>query len=231
MPLGDEKHELIHNELVNILGCDFVSDDPAVTEAYSRDFYAVSVLHGRSPEFVTLPGSTQDVQQIISLANRNQFPFSVMGSGLMFPLIRAVKPYWCMVDLKRMNRLEIDEKNMYAIIEPCVTHAQLHAEAVKKGLHMGVGGAGAHTSSMANHLFQGIQLTAYRTGFAARNILGLEWVLPNGEILRTGSLANPRAGYFWGEGPGADTRGLVKSKTLQVRKDHNRTVGERSSSL
>ena len=211
MGLYDEKHKLIYDEMVNILGCDFVSDDPSVTEAYSRDFYALSVLHRRSPEFIALPGSTEDIQAIVKLANRYKFPFSVIGSGLIFPVIRAVKPYWCIVDPKRMNRLEIDEKNMYAIVEPYVTHAQLHVEALKKGLHMGVGGAGAHTSSMANHLFQGIQLTAHRTGFAARNILGVEWVLPSGEILRTGSLANPGAGYFWGEGPGADARGLVKS--------------------
>jgi len=211
MPLGDEKHKLIYNEMVNILGCDYVSDDPAVTQAYSRDHYAVSVLRRRSPEFVALPGSTEDVQQILRLANRYKFPFSVMGSGLLFPLIVAVKPYWCIVDTKRMNKMEIDEKNMYAIIEPYVTHAQLHAEAMKRGLHMGVTGSGAQGSNMASHLFQGIQHTAYRTGFAARNILGVEWVLPNGEVLRTGSLANPGAGYFWGEGPGADARSLAKS--------------------
>jgi len=38
----------------------------------------------------------------------------------------------------------------------------------------------------------------------------VEWVLPNSEILRTGSLANPEAGYFWDEGPGSDARGLLR---------------------
>jgi hypothetical protein len=42
-----------------------------------------------------------------------------------------------------MNRLEIDEKNMYAIVEPYVSHAQLHAEAIKRGLHMGTPEAGS----------------------------------------------------------------------------------------
>ena len=37
MPLGDDKHKLIYNEMVNILGADYVSDDPAVMEAYSRE--------------------------------------------------------------------------------------------------------------------------------------------------------------------------------------------------
>ena len=211
MPLGDEKHKLICDKLVNVLGAEYVSDDPAVTQAYSRDFYAVSTLRRRSPEFVVLPGSTQDVQQIIKLANRYQFPFSVIGSGLLFPFTVAVKPYWCMIDTKRMNSLRIDEKNMYAIIEPYVTHAQLHAEAMKRGLHMGTPEAGSQASNLANHICQGLQGTAYRTGYAPRNILGVEWVLPNGEVLRSGSQAVPGAGCFWGEGPGPDARGLLRS--------------------
>ena len=37
MPIGDDKHQLIFNELVNILGPGYVSDDPAVIEAYNRE--------------------------------------------------------------------------------------------------------------------------------------------------------------------------------------------------
>ena len=125
MPLGDEKHKLIYQEMVNILGANYVSDDPAVMETYCRDFYAVSVLRRRTPEFVVLPGSTRDVQQIIKLADRYKFPFSTIGSGLCFPVVVAVDNYWCMLDPKRMGGIEIDEKNMYAIIEPYTTHAQV----------------------------------------------------------------------------------------------------------
>jgi hypothetical protein len=211
MPRGDEKHRLIYDELVNILGADYVSDDPAVTQAYSRDFYAAGSLYRRSPEFIVLPGSTEDMQQVVRLANRHRFPFSLVGSGLIFPVIVARKPYWCLVDVKRMDKLEIDEKNMYAIVEPYVTHAQLSAEAMKRGLVNGTPEAGSQSSSVANHVFLGAQGTAYRTGYAPRNILGVEWVLPNGEILRTGSLANSGVGYFWGEGPGPDARGLLRA--------------------
>jgi FAD/FMN-containing dehydrogenase len=211
MPLGDEKHKLIYDELVNILGADYVSDDPAVARAYSRDFYAVSTLRRQNiPEFVVLPGGTEDVQQIIRLANRYKFPFSVIASGLLFVLLGAIKSYWCLIDTKRMNRLKVDDKNMYAIIEPYVTHAQLHAEAMKRGLHMGIPEAGSQSSSLANHVFQGMQGTSYRTGYAARNVLGMEWVLANGEILKSGSLAIPGEGYWWGEGPGPDARAILR---------------------
>jgi len=211
MPFGDEKHRLIFDALVGALGRDYVTGDPAVAEAYSRDFYAASTLRRRSPEFIVLPQSTEDVQQVMRLANRHRFPYSVIGSGLLFVLLGAAKPYWCLIDPKRMDRLEIDEKNMYAIIEPYVTHAQLHAEAMKRGLCMGTPEAGSQSSSLANHVFQGLQGTAYRTGYAPRNILGLEWVLPTGEVLRTGSLAIPGAGYYWGEGPGPDARAILRA--------------------
>ncbi len=211
MPLGDEKHQLIYDELVNILGPEHVSDDPAVLESYSRDFYATGSLFRQRPEFVALPRSTEDVQQIIRLANRYKFPFSAFGSGFVFPLMGARKPYWCMIDPKRMDKIKIDEKNMYAIIEPYTTHAQLSAEAMKVGLYMGTPCAGSQSSHMANNLYVGMHGTAYRTGYSPRLILGVEWVLPNGELLRTGSLAAPGAGYFWGEGPGLDARGLLKA--------------------
>jgi len=211
MPLGDEKHKLIYEELTNVLGPEYVRDGPATMWAYSRANFAVSTLNrSRRPEFVVQPGSTEDVQRIVQLANRYQFPFSVVGSGIMMVLHGAARPYWCLIDPKRMSRLEIDGKNMYAIIEPYVTHAQLQAEAMKAGLFNGIPLVGAHANALANHSWHGWHGTSYRTGFATRNILGMEWVLPDGDILRTGSLSSAGAGHFWGEGPGPDLRNLRK---------------------
>ena len=74
----------------------------------------------------------------------------------------------------------------------------------------GVPLVGSHMSALANHAWHGWHGTAYRTGFSTRNILGMEWVLPTGDILLTGSLAAPGAGNFWGEGPGPDLKNLRK---------------------
>jgi len=210
MPRGDEKHKTIYKELVNVLGSSYVSDDPAVMETYSRESQSPSPTTQGRYEFIVLPGSTEDVQQVMKLANRYQFPVSVTCTGLFMIFCSAVAPYWCLIDPKRMTSIEIDEKNMFAVIEPYVTHAQVSAEAMKRGLVNGIPEAGAQSSSLANHVIFGMQGTAYRSGFAARNVLGVEWVLPNGEVLRTGSLANPNAGYFWGEGPGPDARAVLR---------------------
>lgn len=209
MPLGDDKHKLIYEELVNVLGPDNVSDDPAVMEAFSRDIFE-AIMPKERAEFIVLPGSTEDVQQIIRLANRYKFPFSVTSTGLYLSTCRAIKPYWCIIDPKRMNHFEIDEKNMYVIVEPYVTHAQVQAEALKRGLYNCCPGSSMHGSVLANNIWGNVHWTSWRSGAEARNILGIEWILPTGEVLRTGSLAIPGGGYCWGEGPGPDARGILK---------------------
>jgi hypothetical protein len=210
MPRDDEKHRLIYEKLVSLLGEAYVNDDPAVMEAYSRESQTPSFLTRGRFEFVALPGSTSDIQEIVRLANLYQFPYSVASTGLYFTTTSALKPGWCLLDLKRLNRLEIDKNNMYALVEPYVSHSQVSAEAMKRGLVNGTPEAGSQSSSLANHVAFGFHGTGYRSGFAAHNILGVEWVLPNGEVLRTGSLSNPEGGYQWGEGPGPDLRGLLR---------------------
>lgn len=209
MPYGDEKHNLIKSQLAAILGREFVSDDPAVLEAYSRESQTPSSQTRLRAEFVALPGSTNDIRRIVRLAGRHRFPYSVLGSGLYFITTAANRPYWCYLDTKRMTHLEIDRRNMYAVIGPYITHAQLQAEAMRRGLYAGTPEAGSQSSSLANHVAFGLQGTAYRTGLAARNILGLEWVLPGGDTLRTGTLATS-PDYGWGEGPGPDLRGILR---------------------
>jgi hypothetical protein len=207
----DEKHQKIYESLVSILGQENVSDSPAVMQAYSHDWMPDSSMNPSPPDFVALPSSTAEVQAIVRLANRLQFPFIPVGSNLWSVNTVAVKPYTVILDPKRMNRiLEIDAKNMYATIEPYVTHAQIHAEANKRGLYLGAPEAGSQASSLANHLFQGAWGTGHRLGMGYRNILSMEWVLPTGEILRTGSRSYSGCSPFWGEGPGPDLRGLLR---------------------
>jgi len=169
----DEKHKLIYDELVNILGPDYVLDDPAGLLAYTRDWTWIVAGTMQKADFVVMPGSTEDVQQIVRLANRYQFPFSVIGSAQSGGFSFARRPYWCIIDTKRMSKIEIDEKNMYAIVEPYAIFAQVQAEAMKKGLYCAVAGAGAQCSCMANHVFQGQQFHAYRTGYGTNGVLAL----------------------------------------------------------
>lgn len=211
MTIKDTKHRVIHEGLVSVLGGENVSDDPSVMLAYARDWMPESTINPNPPAFVALPQSASEVQAIVKLANRLGFPFIPVGGNLWSLNTVAREPYTVILDPKRMNRiLAIDEKNMFAVIEPYVSHAQLHAEANRRGLYLGAPEAGSQMSSLANHVFQAAWGVSHRLGMGYRNILSMEWVLPTGEVLTTGSLAHAEAGTFWGEGPGPDLRGLVR---------------------
>ena len=147
MTIKDTKHRVIHEGLVSVLGGENVSDDPSVMLAYSRDWMPESTINPNPPAFVALPQSASEVQAIVKLANRLGFPFIPVGGNLWSLNTVAREPYTVILDPKRMNRiLAIDEKNMFAVIEPYVSHAQLHAEANKRGLYLGAPEAGSQMS-------------------------------------------------------------------------------------
>lgn len=110
-----------------------------------------------------------------------------------------------------MNRiLELDEKNMFVVVEPYVSFAQVQAEAMKRGLCCHVIAAGSQTSFLASHTsMHGNNILAISHGYSGRNVLGAEWVLPTGEILRLGSFGSG-SGYFSADGPGPSLRGIMR---------------------
>ena len=207
-----EQHEEIFNAFEAALGNGNVKDNPATVNAYFGDFLPPKIL-GMSmpPEFVVLPNGTMEAQAVIKICNRHKIPFIPVGSNQWSLTSAPNRPNTVLIDCKRMGLIhEIDEKNMFAVIEPLVSLAQLHAEANKRGLYIGSPEASAQSSALAGHLFQGLWGVGHRLGVAYRNILGIEWVLPNGEILRTGSFSQAADNGFWGEGPGPDLRGMLR---------------------
>ncbi len=206
-----ERHSVIAEALQSAVGEENVSDSPAYMLAYQRDWLPPGVLSFVPPEFVALPGSTEETQDVIRICNRYRVPFIPVGSNLWSLTSTPNRPGTLIIDPKRMNQvLEVDERNMFAVIEPYVTHAQLHGEANARGLYIGSPEAGAQSSSVAGHLFQGMWGVGYRIGVAHRNILGIEWVLPSGEVLRTGTFTMGEKHPFFGEGPGPDLRGMLR---------------------
>ncbi|MCP4681723.1 MAG: FAD-binding oxidoreductase, partial [Desulfobacterales bacterium] len=115
------------------------------------------------------------------------------------------------IDLRRMNKIiEIDEKNMFAVVEPYVCCSQLHSEVMKKGLNCHIIGAGPNTSPLASTTSGwGNGWTGLATAYGARNPLALEWVLPNGDLLKLGSIGSD-SGWISGDGPGPGLRGIMR---------------------
>jgi hypothetical protein len=209
--MDKDRHTIILKALQSAVGEENIEDSPAVMMAYHRDWLPPGILNPILPEFVVLPNGTEQTQKVIRICNRYKVPFIPLGSSQWSITTAPNRPGTLMIDSKRMNRiLDIDEKNMYAVIEPYVTMAQIHAEANKRGLYLGSPEASSQASAMAGHVFQGMWGVGHRLGVGHRNILAMEWVLPHGEVLRTGSWAANYKTPFFGEGPGIDLRGMLR---------------------
>jgi len=115
----------IYRALVDIVGEEFVSKKDEELYIYSRDS---GVTEREKPDFVVMPGSVEEIQKIVLLANRYKIPLTPVGgsltlSGLVVPVRKGI-----VVDLRRMNRIiEVNRLGRYAVIEPGVTHGELKA--------------------------------------------------------------------------------------------------------
>ncbi|WP_458011047.1 FAD-binding oxidoreductase [Candidatus Solincola sp.] len=162
------------------------------------------------PAAVVLPGSTAEVQAVVRICLEHGLRLKAMSTGWgIWNMVSGEDVV--QVDLRRMDRiLEIDERNMYAVVEPYVSCAQLQAETMKRGLNCYIIGAGAGTSPLASATsLCGYGWSGLTTGYSARNLLGVEWVLPDGEVLRLGSHGSG-LGWFSGDGPGPSLRGVAR---------------------
>lgn len=201
-----------YGTMQSIVGKENISRDPAVMDSYIYQMFGGDAerFGPHRPAAVALPGSTREVQALVRTCNRFGLKFKAHSTGWgVFGNPGAENVV--MMDLRRMNRLqEVNEKDMYAVVEPYVIWAQLQAAAMKKGLNCSIIGAGSNTSPLASCTsVQGIGTYNLSMGYNNRNILGVEWVLPDGEILRLGSLGS---GGDWisGDGPGPSLRGIMR---------------------
>jgi glycolate oxidase len=127
------------------LGDEWVSEDRAVIETYSRfsvDTAGTLRKHLKDPTMIpaciVLPGSTEEVQAIMRIATRFNVKVIPFTNGMIaFNGPTTPDPTLC-VHVSRMNRvLEIDEDNLTATLEAYADYGQLQADAMKKGLWNG----------------------------------------------------------------------------------------------
>lgn len=201
-----------YRDIAAAIGAENISTDEAVRASYAWNGIGANPGPNKLSEFwpsaIVLPGSTEDVQNIVRICNRHRIGFRAHSTGQFTITYREST---VALDLRRMDKLHcIDERNQMAVIEPYVTVNRLQAEAFKKGLTCHVVGAGPVHSPLASATaFHGIGITGHWTGNNPRNLLAFEWVTPSGEVLRCGS-AGAGAGWFSGEGPGPGFRGMIR---------------------
>jgi glycolate oxidase len=205
-------NDAAYTALEDCVGRENASREPAVLDTYAwQPFVNEDPSKWVSrPVAVVLPASTEEVQAVVKACNRYGLKFKAFSTG-WGAWAGPSEDNVVQVDLRRMDRiLEIDEKNMYAVIEPNVCNAQLQAEAMKRGLNCHIHGSGPNCSPLASATAAfGVGNDSIYMAYSARNVLSVEWVLPDGELLKLGSLGSD-LGWFVGDGPGPSLRGILR---------------------
>jgi glycolate oxidase len=207
----------IYSALQDIVGPENISEDPVILYSYAwrSGLIATPQLFMPAFEAITLPESTEEVQAIVKLCNRFKVQYKASSTGWGC-YSDPTGPGVIKLDLRRMNKIvEINDKNMYAVVEPYVIYAQLQAELMKRGLICNITGAGSNCSALPIAAHANLGHLSQSGSYGERNLLGVEWVSPEGEIIRLGSLG-ATSQWFCGDGPGPSLRGIIRGNTVPM---------------
>jgi len=181
-------HENIIDELYQLVGkSNVIFNDPEKLEPYSHDEVA-NTAYSHLPEVVIKPKTVEEISMLMKIANREKIPVTPRGAGSGLSGGAVPVNGGIVLSLERMNQIvEIDLENMVAVVEPGVVTNEIN-EAIKEhglfyaGYPMSVescfiGGNVAENAGGGK---------AIKYGVTDRYVLGLEVVLPTGEIVMLG---------------------------------------------
>ena len=174
----------IKNDLTNILGNDSVFDDEETLIKYSHD---QSFVEPRRPEIVAFAKSVEEVQEVVRYANKIHTPVVPFSSGLNLHGGTIPKEGGILLDLSKMNAIQVDDSNWHAVIEPGVTASQLQDELEKHQLRaMLPFGIHPKRSALTSYLERDPAVAAASFEYGNEHIMDTELVLPTGDLYRTG---------------------------------------------
>jgi glycolate oxidase len=174
--------------LREVVGGENVLVDEERVEPYAGD----ALKEKFPPEAVVLPRTAEEVSEILKLANERGFPVTARGGGVGYTGGAVPVEGGVVVGTDRMNRVrEVSVENLYAVTEPGVTTYALQQAVEELGLFYPPDPASYKNSYIGGNIAEnagGIRSAKY--GVTKHYVLGLEVVLPTGEIVRTGGLTS-----------------------------------------
>ena len=205
------------DELRDIVGEENVLTTPEELLCYSYDSTVLQHL----PEIVVLPRTTAEVIATVKVAHREKMPLVPRGAGTnlaggTIPIRGGI-----VLSLTRMTDiLEIDTINMVAVVQPGVVTGKLQAQAAKQGLYYPPDPASLKVTTIGGNVGMNAGGPhALKYGVTSDYVMGLQVVLPSGEVIRTGGKAiknvtgyNLTQLYVGSEG----TLGVITEITLRL---------------
>jgi glycolate oxidase len=211
-----KKHHELYSELASIVGAKYVSDELGVLLTYTRD---ISLFPPAKPQGVVVrPESTEQVVQIVRLANETKTPIVPMGGKASISGVPPGQPgRGIIVDMKRMDKIiEINEENMAVTAQAGITLGELSGRLKALGYNIQTAGVPHYMDTIGGHISgepgAGFGHYSYSIGWNWHYILGVKVVLPNGKVVDTGTgegTLAPYRGNTWARGAhGPDLAGM-----------------------
>lgn len=170
--------------LGQIVGEENVVVDPERVEPYGAD----AVKEKFPPEAVVFPESTDQMVQILKLANEKLFPVTARGGGVGYTGGAVPIDGGIVIGTDRMNRIiEINVDDLYAVCQPGIRTYEIQQEVEKQGLIFAPDPASYKDSFIGGNIAEnagGMRTPKY--GVTKHHVLGLEVVTATGDVIRTG---------------------------------------------
>jgi len=184
----------LKENLEKIVGFNNVADDDFEIEAYARCWGCPTF--PREPLIIVKPTMVEQIIEIVGMANQKKVP--VVPLGGKSNCVDAWPKGTIAIDMTSMNKLiEIDEESLTVTAQSGMHWGELFYELAKKGWTPGFEVHSLKTATLGGSVALCANgVTGARYGLIGEQVIALQVVLPNGDIVNTGSTANPRAKRF-----------------------------------
>ena len=174
----------LREALSAIVGAEFVRVDEESRLVYGTD----ALKRGHAPDVVVLPKDVREVAAIARFCDGTRTPLTPRGGGTGYVGGAVPGQGGVLLALDRLNRiLEIDEANLLAVVEPNVVTGDLQEAVEARGLFYPPDPQSLKTCAIGGNIAQCAGgPRAFKYGVTRQYVLGLELVLPTGEILHVG---------------------------------------------
>jgi glycolate oxidase len=193
-PLTFERKVSLRRELETIVGTGSVLSDPEELLTYESDGLT---LFRALADFVVIPATVEQVSAVVKLADRESLPFVARGAGTGLSGGCLPSEGGVVISMMRMNRvLEVDYDNQIAVVEPGLVNLHLSWAVGPHGYYYAPDPSSQQACTIGGNIANnsgGPHTLKY--GVTTNHVLGLEVVLPDGEIAWLGGRTRDPLGY------------------------------------